>query len=200
MTTTIEHSAPLQSQTKVQNPWPLPVEVDGMSTKVKERAEADAERLLRTAARESFGIEPVGIAERVGVQVGEPQLDQDIFGALFMESGAVPRIVLNARQGFLRGRFTCALELGHYVHVSAKANEYKRVDLRDRTVERGGKSDDVYAFEFAASLLMPRTDVELLAELKVDDLEMALRFFVPREIMQARLRALGLPVPVLEAA
>ena len=58
----------------------------------------------------------------------------------------------------------------------------------------------MYADEFAACLLMPKEAVRILADLRMDDLEMALRFVVPREAMQARLTVLGMGSFHLEAA
>lgn len=187
-----------QKHTRVQIPWSLPVQVSGMRSKVEKQAEKDAERLLKSAVREGFGVEPVGIAERLGVQVREIELEPDTLGALFMKPSGDPKIVLNQCHSLLRRRLTCALELGHYVLMSAKTNEYERVDLRDRFEQAGGEADDVYAREFAGCLLMPREDVKILADLRVDDLEMALRFFVPREAMQARLSGLGMGTFVLQ--
>jgi hypothetical protein len=47
---------------------------------------------------------------------------------------------------------------------------------------------------------MPKEDVKVFADLWMDDLEMALRFRVPREEMRIRLKCLGLRVPELGAA
>jgi Zn-dependent peptidase ImmA (M78 family) len=171
-----------------------------MRSKAKKEAEKDAERLLKTGFRDGFAVEPVGIADRLGAQVRETELDQDTLGALFMKPGRDPKIVLNRRHSFLRRRHTCALELGHYVRMSARTNEYERVDLRDGFEQAGGEADDVYAYEFAECLLMPKEDVKILADLRMDDLEMAMRLFVPREAMQTRLTGLGMGTFDLEAA
>jgi Zn-dependent peptidase ImmA (M78 family) len=90
--------------------------------------------------------------------------------------------------------------MGHYVHMSTEVDEYKRADLYDGSEEIGGASNDEYAHEFARSLLMPKEDVKVFADLWMDDLEMALRFRVPREEMRIRLKSLGLRVPELGAA
>jgi Zn-dependent peptidase ImmA (M78 family) len=117
-----------------------------------------------------------------------------------MKPGDDPKIVLNTRDGFLRRRLTCALELGHYVRASAETNSYVRADLRDEPSSSVEEPESVYAGEFAACLLMPEKDVRIFAELGMDDLEMALQFLVPREAIQLRMRALGLPAPDLEMA
>ncbi len=189
-----------RSQTKVQIPWSPPVEESGMRSKVRKEAEKDAQRLLKVDyGRSGFAVEPVGIANRLGVDVAEAKVDEDILGALFLEPGHDPRIALNRRHSFFRRRLTCALELGHYVRVSASTNEYERADLFDRSEERGGEADDVFAREFARSLLMPKEDIKILADLWMDDLEMALRFRVPREAIQIRLETLGFRVSGSEA-
>jgi Zn-dependent peptidase ImmA (M78 family) len=171
-----------------------------MGSKAEKKAARDAARLVETAARSGFGVEPVEISERLGVRVREARLDQRIRGGLFIRPDADPKIVLNRRHTFVRRRVTCARELGHYLHMSATTNEYKRADFSDGSEEVGGESKEKYANEFAANLLMPGEDVRILVELEADDLEMALRFLVPLEEMQIRLRNIGVRLARLEAA
>jgi Zn-dependent peptidase ImmA (M78 family) len=199
MSATVSHEALRRSQTKVQRPWWPPVEVMGMRSKVKKAAEKDALRVLKRSFRDNIAVEPVGIAERLGVQVREAKFDENILGALFLKPGVDPKIVLNRRHSFFRRRVTCALEIGHYVHMSATVDEYKRADLYDGCEEIGGKSNDEYAHEFARSLLIPEEDIKIFADLWMDDLEMAVRFRVPREEMRIRLKNLGLSVSELGA-
>lgn len=136
-----------------------------MRSKAVKEAEKVAGRLARASFRSGFAVEPVGIANDLGVEVSETKLDEATLGALFLKPGHDPEVVLNRRHSFLRRRLTCALELGHYVWMSAMTNEYKRVDLYDGSEEAGGEADEAYAREFAACLLMPKEDVKILAEL-----------------------------------
>jgi hypothetical protein len=189
-----------QKRTKVQIPWSPPVEEIDMRSKVRKEAERDAARLLRTTLRLVIPVDSAAIANELGLQVLVMTLREITLGGLVMKPGDDPKIVVNRRDGYLRQRLTCALELGHYVRRSAVTNQYARVDLRDEPVSIDEESQDLYAREFAASLLMPREDVRILDELEMDDLEMALRFMVPREAMQLRLKDLGLPAPNLEVA
>ena len=189
-----------QKRTKVQIPWSPPVEEIDMRSKVRKEAERDAARLLRTTLRLVIPVDSAAIANELGLQVLVMTLREITLGGLVMKPGDDPKIVVNRRDGYLRQRLTCALELGHYVRRSAVTNQYARVDLRDEPVSIDEESQDLYAREFAASLLMPREDVRTLDELEIDDLEMALRFMVPREAMQLRLKDLGLPAPNLEVA
>lgn len=189
-----------QKRTKVQIPWSPPVEEIDMRSKVRKEAERDAARLLRTTLRLVIPVDSAAIANELGLQVLVMTLREITLGGLVMKPGDDPKIVVNRRDGYLRQRLTCALELGHYVRRSAVTNQYARVDLRDEPVSIDEESQDLYAREFAASLLMPREDVRILDELEIDALEMALRFMVPREAMQLRLKDLGLPAPNLEVA
>jgi Zn-dependent peptidase ImmA (M78 family) len=195
-------TATRQRETEVCPSSEAALNVVGVKTerKIKKEAERDVARLLRVTLRDGMPVDPVAIARDLGVQVFDAKLDESTLGGLLMKPGEDPEIILNKRDGVLRRRLTCALELGYYVRVSAKANKYARSDLRGERASSAGKPEDVYAGEFAACLLTPKAEVEILAELGMDDLEMALQFLVPREAMQHRLKGLGLPAPVLEVA
>ena len=168
--------------------------------KIKKEAERDAARLLKATLSLDVPVDSAAIANELGLRVLVMTLKEVTLGGLVMKPGDDPRIVVNRRDGYLRQRLTCALELGHYVRRSAVTNQYARVDLRGEPVGADVESEDLYAHEFAASLLMPSEDVRILRELEMDDLDMALRFMVPREAMQVRLKDLGMPAPDLEVA
>jgi Zn-dependent peptidase ImmA (M78 family) len=160
--------------------------------KIKKEAAEDAARVLKATFRLRVPVEPIGIAEEMGVRVVELELDEDQLGMLLIKPGIEPKIYLNQRDGILRQRLACALELGHYVRHSAKTNKYGRVD---RVTDRSTLKEDpdlVYAEEFATCLLLPEREFRVLAELGVDDLEIALRFQVPREVVQRKLSEMGL--------
>jgi Zn-dependent peptidase ImmA (M78 family) len=178
------------------------LDVVGVKTrrKIKKKAETDAARLLRSTLRLDVPVDPGALANELGVLALVIVMKENTLGGLLMKPGADPEIVLNKRDGYLRQRLTCALELGHYLLQSAETNKYARVDRRGARSEVDETAEETYAREFAACLLMPKRDVEILAELKMDDLEMALRFMVPREAMQLRLKDLGLPAPTLDVA
>jgi Zn-dependent peptidase ImmA (M78 family) len=179
---------------------PTAIRMVEMKSKVKEEAERDAARILRASWGTAIPVEPVAIAHELGIRVLEAQLDGNTLGALLKEPQEDPTILLNQQDSRNRRRFTCAHELGHYVRRSAEANEYARVDLRDRRSSTGEDPEEVYANEFAACLLMPEDEVKNLHELGLDDLEMALRFKVSREAMKFRLVNLGLAASDLQEA
>lgn len=188
------NSAPRESATKVRPTFGPALEVLGMNAKAKIKKEAaeDAARVLKATFRLRVPVEPIGIAEEMGVRVVELELDEDQLGMLLIKPGIEPKIYLNQRDGILRQRLACALELGHYVRHSAKTNKYGRVDrVTDRSTLKKDP-DLVYAEEFATCLLLPEREFRVLAELGVDDLEVALRFQVPREVVQRKLSEMGL--------
>jgi Zn-dependent peptidase ImmA (M78 family) len=168
--------------------------------KIKQEAKRDATRLLRTTLRLDVPVDSAALANELGVLAFVIPMKENALGGILMKPGDDPKIVLNKRDGYLRQRLTCALELGHYLLRSAETNEYARVDRRGPRPVADEERAETYAHEFASCLLMPRREVEILAELGMDDLEMALRFMVPREAMQLRLMDLGLPGPALEVA
>jgi IrrE N-terminal-like domain len=193
---------PRQKETKVCPSLGPALDVVEVKTerKIKKEAQKDAGRLLKATLRDGMPVDSAALANELGVRVLVAQLKEITLGGLLMEPGKDPKIVVNRRDGYLRQRLTCALELGHYIRRSAVTNDYARVDLRGESPSADEEPQDVYAREFAACLLMPKDDVSNLAELRMDDLEMALQFLVPREAMQLRLKDLGLPAPDLEAA
>jgi Zn-dependent peptidase ImmA (M78 family) len=178
------------------------LDVIGVRTerKIKKEAEKDAARLLRTTLRLDVPVDSAALANELGVQTLVITMKEGTLGGLLMKPGEDPKIVVNRRDGYLRQRLTCAVELGHYLRRSRETNEYERVDRRSSGAGLPRGIEGIYAQEFAACLLMPRRDVEILSELEMDDLQMALYLKVPREAMQIRLKNLGLPAPDLELA
>jgi Zn-dependent peptidase ImmA (M78 family) len=166
--------------------------------KIKQEAQKDAARLLRATLRLDVPVDSAALANELGVQTFVITMKEGTLGGLLMKPGEDPKIVVNRRDGYLRQRLTCALELGHYLRRSKETNKYERVDRRVIASEWSPGVEDIYGQEFAACLLMPKRDVEMLSELKMDDLQMALYLKVPREAMQIRLKDLGLPAPDLE--
>lgn len=191
-----------QSETKVCPSSGPALEVLGVKAKakIKKKAAADAARVLKATFRLRAPVDPIAIAQEFGIEVLQGELDRDSLGGLVMKPGEEPKIYMNQLDLLVRRRLTCAMELGHYILRSATTNEYSRMDRRSDRAETGQDPDSVYAEEFAACLLLPERDVKVMVELSADDLEMALRFQVSRELVQLRLNDLGLrTVDLLEA-
>jgi Zn-dependent peptidase ImmA (M78 family) len=165
-----------------------------MKSQAKREAERDAAKLLHATWSGAIPVDPVAIARTAGLRVLEAELDENTLGALVKQPGQDPTILLNESDSENRRRFTCAHELGHFVRRSEEADKYLRVDLRNSLSATGEDSEEVYANEFAACLLMPESEVKTFAARGMSDLEMAIRFKVSREAMQFRLKNLELMV------
>jgi Zn-dependent peptidase ImmA (M78 family) len=163
-----------------------------MRSRVKMEAAEDAARLLKAAWGDAIPVDPVRVARTAGLRVLEAALGDKTLGALVKHPEQDPIIMLNQHDGENRKRFTCAHELGHFVSRSEESDEYTTVDLRNHLSATGRDPEEIYANEFAASLLMPEDKVRSFVEAGMDDLEMAIRFKVSREAMQNRLNNLGL--------
>lgn len=98
--------------------------------KLKKEADRDAARLLQSTLRLDVPVDSAAIANELGPLVFVRPLKEATLGGLLMKPGDDPKIYVNKRDGYLRQRLTCALELGHYVRRSAETNKYARVDRR----------------------------------------------------------------------
>jgi Zn-dependent peptidase ImmA (M78 family) len=200
-TTTLDPLA-TESATKLCPSFGAALEVLGVKAeaKIKKEASEDAARLLKTTYRLRAPVDPIAIAQELGIQVLEGELDRDRLGGLVIKPGEEPKIYMNQLDLLIRRRFTCALELGYYVRHSAEIREYGRVERRSDRSKSEQDPESVYAEEFAACLLLPARDVKVMVELDIDELEMALRFRVSRELIQRRLNDLGLRTAALSGS
>jgi Zn-dependent peptidase ImmA (M78 family) len=155
-------------------------------------AESAAGELLDDCWDGVLPVDPVRVAQSLGVKVLDVYLNEDVSGALVKEQGADPSILLNANDSRNRKRFTCAHELGHFIRRTEQPEKYEYVDYRDARSSTGTVEEEKFANSFAANLLMPKFLVEELHRQGLPDFRMAQRFGVSRESMQYRLENLGL--------
>lgn len=136
----------------------------------------------------SLPVDPIKIARDLGAQVFDAQLGDDTWGMIIgSESGA--DIYLDRDQPHVRYRFSCAHELGHFVDRSTSLDPgMGYVDKRSN--ENAGSLDEVYANEFAASILMPEGHFRGMLERGADVFEVCQTFGV--SLQAARLRAMHL--------
>ncbi len=169
--------------------------VEQMASGVKDRARADAKRILRTAwqvdPKVPLPVDPVRIANRLGIEVFDESLDDDISGAIVKNSGRDPVILLNAADSQNRKRFTCAHEIGHFVE-RPQEEQYEFVDLRGALASEGVDPHEIYANEFAACLLMPEDEVRAMKKSGDIPAQMAAKFRVSSDAMTYRLKNLDL--------
>lgn len=132
-------------------------------------------------------VDPVRIANELGIDVFEAALDPNTSGAIIKRPGEDPQIVLNRNDHANRQRFTCAHEIGHFVQRSDEPDDYEFVDLRGPLASAGTDSVERYANAFAAALLMPAEEVKTRAKRADSIVELAYEFRVSQDAMTNRL-------------
>jgi Zn-dependent peptidase ImmA (M78 family) len=161
--------------------------------------ERAAQELLETIWADDSGevpipVNPVAIAERLGIKVFTAGLSDEVSGMLVKRGpDRDAEIYLNVRDSQNRQRFTCAHELGHYVRRSANGEDgaWEYIDRRGALASEGTDAEEVFANQFAASLLMPPSIVkELAKDFSLPTL--AAKFGVSTDAMSFRLQNLGL--------
>ncbi|WP_066298897.1 ImmA/IrrE family metallo-endopeptidase [Arthrobacter luteolus] len=148
---------------------------------LRQSAEDLAEAVLEEYwSDDDLPIDPVVIARRLGAEVFNAQLGNDVIGMIMGDpSGA--SIYLDEDQPRNRYRFTCAHEIGHYVERSGSLDAPSNyVDRRsDESVAPWEKpEDEIFADHFAGALLMPRQKLVSMMEKGMSDLAMANEFGV----------------------
>lgn len=124
--------------------------------KIREDARGAAAAVLDAHWDGVIPVDPVLLARALGVSVFNSQLGDDTWG-MIIGSGESADIYLDSDQPYVRYRFSCAHELGHYVdHQSDLKPNEGYIDSRSNAGAR--TPHEIYANEFAASVLMPESE------------------------------------------
>jgi Zn-dependent peptidase ImmA (M78 family) len=163
---------------------------------IRDQAAGDAAWTLAEAWDEDYyPVDPIKIADRLGIHIHFGDLPEDVSGMLRCKDGKAEMWV-DTDDSVRRQRFTVAHELGHFIKL-VKSGEIhspnERIDRRGDLARRGLDPDEIYANGFAASLLMPASVVRLLRARHLSTDQMARFFDVSPASMEYRLRNLGLP-------
>jgi Zn-dependent peptidase ImmA (M78 family) len=138
-----------------------------------------------------FPVDPVVIAQEIGVKVIETELPPDVSGVLAKEEGQDAVIFLSSSDHKNRKRFTCAHELGHFIKkMELGEQEISSVNFRDSRSSEGKDPEEMFANQFAANLLMP--EEEVLRQKRTPSFVLARYFGVSPEAIINRLKSLGL--------
>ena len=167
-----------------------PVETVG---EIRQRARRDAAQLLESYWGEGLPVDPVTLARRAGASVFTAQLGEDTYG-MIVGSGTTADIYVDKDQPFTRFRFTTAHELGHYIDHSLRGSGLAKAEgYVDKRSDKGrGTAPEIYANEFAASVLMPEEEIRRDAKTHESLFEMAKKYAVSVAAMSWRLRHLGI--------
>lgn len=87
-----------------------------------------------------ININQLAIAGSLGIKVMETDLPESVSGALIKEKGKDPIIVIHYADHNNRKRFSCAHELGHFIHrlqLDGNIDEYEYVDLGSQLSSSG---------------------------------------------------------------
>lgn len=142
-----------------------------------------------------FPVDPVTIAQGLGLDVREAELPDDVSGVLVKNPGEDPVIILEVRDTDRRKRFTCSHEVGHFIYkteVEKATGEFEWVDFRDSQSSSGLLPEEVFANQFAANLLMPDDAVRRRYKKNRPIWDVAEYFGVSQDALTYRLKSLGL--------
>lgn len=165
----------------------------------REEIEQRAADVLRRHGLESIPIDPVVLANRLGMAVHNAKFSDDSLVGMIAKRGDKTTLLVNSDDSPFRKRFTIAHELGHhFLHlledgefVDGEASLFRGLgeDQREAPPDR---RREIQANLFAAALLMPEPAVRREWEqLKSVD-AMARRFNVSESAMGIRIGQLGL--------
>ena len=158
---------------------------------IREKARREAQDVLNTWwAPGALPVDPVSVARSLGLSVLSARLADDIFGMLVGGKNGAD-IYLDKDQPRSRFRFSCAHEIGHYVLRSVEIAAGNAFIDRRSDADRGSP-DEVYANEFAGSLLMPEAVLRAAVAEGEDDFDLMRRFDVSLDAVRYRRAILDL--------
>lgn len=146
---------------------------------------------------DSYGIpiDPVQIARSLGINVFASKLDNSLSGMIAkLGADGDVNIFVNSEHAAVRQRFTTAHELGHYFAKQElpDADVATYIHRRDSLSACGTNSEEIFANQFAAELLMPAAEVRRLKSVGFDLMALASRFNVSLDAMTLRLKNLSI--------
>ena len=163
-----------------------------MALLIKDVAHRDAQDILDDYWDGQYPVDPISIADHMGITVWEADLPEDVSGQLVRtDASRMGEIYLNKNELEVRRRFTCAHEIGHWVdRQTHNDTDYSFTDYRDAS-RKPDEAVEWYADHFAANLLMPTDEVNDLLDLGFTAGELSHYFDVSPAAVRVRLRSLG---------
>ncbi|MGZ8178674.1 ImmA/IrrE family metallo-endopeptidase [Williamsia sp. SKLECPSW1] len=156
----------------------------------RNRARNDAQAVLDVHwDTDRLPVDPVEIARALGLNVFTAELGDDIFGMLVGNRGGAD-VFLDQDQPPARFRFTCAHEVGHYVDNSSRLDADEAY-VDKRSDDGKGSVSEVYANEFAGSLLMPVERLKEMINSGRSEFQIAREFAVSLDALRYRRKLLG---------
>lgn len=165
------------------------------------RAEIErrADEVLRTHGLQSIPLDPVVLANRLGISVNNAKFSDDSLVGMIAKQGDAVTLLVNATDPPYRKRFTIAHELGHhFLHlledgefIDGEANLFRSIP-EDQAEPTPDRRREIQANLFATALLMPEQAVRAEWPKLGSIGAMARRFNVSESAMGFRVVQLGL--------
>jgi len=158
---------------------------------IKKAAEKASAELSAEYWDGSYPVDPFIIAQALDIQVHRIELPANTAGGIWSKKDYPPVIFINRDDHPNRQRFTCAHELGHY-YLRQGDDEFEFTDFRNNLSSEGSNEVEVFANNFAASLLMPKDEVTRQHAEGRSIIALAKYFGVSPEAVGYRLENLGI--------
>lgn len=165
----------------------------------REEIERRAADVLRQHKLGSIPVDPVVLANRLGMSVHNAKFSDDSIVGMIAKRGESVTLLVNASDPPFRKRFTIAHELGHhFLHlledgefVDGEADLF-RLPYEEQKEITAERRREIQANLFAAALLMPEEDVQREWQRLHSLAAMARKFNVSESAMGYRIGQLGL--------
>lgn len=135
-------------------------------------SEDAARAASRTARVATIPVDLDRVCEAHNLQCLERSLDDELSGMSFIRGG-VGYVVINSKHHENRRRFTLAHEIGHHIlhadYLASNVHVDTGILRRDELSSEGAYSKEIEANNFAAELLMPRSEMQKLTSLDLSD-------------------------------
>jgi hypothetical protein len=142
----------------------------------------------------SLPVDPVTISRRIGIEVfRDDELPPEVVGIIRKEDAFKnPEIFLNEADSRERRRFACARALGHYCRNEeiGRGGVWEVIEERDILAVPIGETEEAYATEFAAEMLMPRAVFREIHDSRSVTVFAAM-FAVTPDVMRFRIDQIG---------
>src|SRR4051812_13763467 len=166
----------------------------------REDIEKRANEVLRQHGLETIPVDPVVLANQLGIKVFNAKFSDDSLVGMIAKRGADITLLVNQSDPPARKRFTIAHELGHhFLHlqedgefVDGEANLFRQEVPEDEDKLSPDRRREIQANMFAAALLMPEEEVRQAWKLHQSIEVLARKFNVSETAMYYRINQLGL--------
>ncbi len=157
--------------------------------------EGMASQILKEHSLFSIPIDPVTLANNLGIKVNNAVFSDESLSGLVAKRGENISILVSQSDPPYRKRFTIAHELGHHFLHLMNDGEFvdNKIDLfRDTESKDDSKKAEIQANQFAAALLMPAELIKKEFAIDKNIENLARKFNVSEEAMGYRLQRLRL--------